>query len=145
MNFNKFLVTLVAFCIVETFSVDCQNIALQEAVANIWAALSKQNNFLSIAVDSAYTETSLTPLVANANVPYVINEFKNNVTNYCINSSAFVLLGSFKHLVEFNERVILPVTFSMQQQLVIHCQDATFDKLAMLKTSRTERPIIQNE
>lgn len=49
-----------------------------------------------------------------------------------LESSAIVLLNSVSTLSTFNNRTILPASYSMKQQLFIYLPDGTFNKVAMM-------------
>lgn len=130
----------MVLCKVESISIDLKS--MQTAFINISEAL-KQQNHVEIVVDSVFgKKTDFAPFASFAGIPHIVAKFDSKMREFQINSSAIVSLNSIESLESFNSRTSLHVTLSMSQQLIIHCQDATFEKIAMIKA---KIPIIHFE
>lgn len=128
MKFFLVFVTSVSFCTHETFSV---NTVLRRAFENISEALKQKSHMLSLVLGdltSYSSDSGLFELVSH--IPHVVTRFENESKTFRLNSSAIIISDSIATVQSFNKRTILPVTFSINQQLFIHCQDGTYEKIA---------------
>lgn len=108
-------VMVVTFSTVKTFSQDFKCRMLKKAFENILESLVKRNYLMSVVFDSfASDETVDSTIIAfTAAIPHVVGRLDSNMEEFLLNSSAIVSLESVEALKDFNERLILPVTFSM--------------------------------
>lgn len=145
MRFYLVLVSFIAFCELETLSQDSRKRSLQEAFVDISKEIAKKNHLVSVVADSAsQNKVNSVPFASTAHIPHVVARFKHD-QKFKLNSSAIVFLDSVASLEVFNNRTILPATFSMQQQIFIHCQKGTFNEVAQIESSKASNPIIQYE
>lgn len=113
MKFFLILVIFLTFGTVKTILLDFKYNALKAAFANIIQSLAKQNRLVSAVVVSDSSEKVNSAIIASiADVPHVVASFDNKLKQILLNSSAFVSLDSVESLKKFNQRTILPVTFS---------------------------------
>lgn len=138
--------SLVIFVFAKSFPRDFKYNALKKAYVNISLSLPKQNYLLSLVIGSNSSEKINSAIIASTTTtPHVVAKFDSKMEKFSLNSSAIVSLDSIESLEKFNQRTILPVTFSMKQQLIIYCRDGTYDQIDKIKTSRIHRPIVQYE
>lgn len=114
MKFYLFSVVIVALCKVESLDIVSENISIQEALAKIALSLAQQNYLVSV-VDGGVSNdrTTMMAFASFADIPHVAAKFVNDLRNFALNSSAFVLLDSITSLRTFNDRAVLPSAFSM--------------------------------
>lgn len=141
MKFYLFLLLIVVFCKLEIFSLDVldNSDVLQMAFVNISKVLARQNNLLTVLVHAALKgNTSSGTFAYLPGIPHIVARFENESGKFNLNSNAIVFMDSVASLKTFNNRKLLPLTYSMEQQVIIHFQDGTFDEIAAIKASRLE-------
>lgn len=142
MKFSRAFLIFVIFCEIGSIKVPNSS-AMKKAFVDIVYAVSKQSHLLSIVRGSNITYFDVS--TAYASKPHNVVTFDEDSNDFRLNSSAIVSLDSIESLLIFNNHTVVPVTLAMSQQLIIYCQDATFDQIAMTEFSNTETPILQYE
>lgn len=141
MKFYLTFLVILVFCQVEIFSLDVldNSDVLKRAFVNVSKALALQNNLLTVLVHAALKgNTSSGSFAYLPGIPHVVARFENESGMFNLNSNAIVFMDSVASLKTFNNRKLLPFTYSMEQQVIIHFQDGTFDEIAEIKASRLE-------
>lgn len=131
MKLVLWFMIFVTFCKVQTFSSDFKN--LKNAFIDIAEALSKQDRMVTIVFNTRLSDfTDAVKFGQKTGIPRsIVKPYK--AKNILLNSSAIVSLESVESVDAFNARTILSTTFSMRQQLFVHCRNGTFDKLTRLR------------
>lgn len=146
MKFFSIFLVSAAFCKIEPFLQNPKNDALYNMFENISQALSKGNHLLTVVSDSLLKDNFDSAVFAtSSNVPHVVASFVNDLRKFTLNSSSIVSLNSIASLKAFNERTVLPVSFSVSQQLVIYCQNLTFEDLMPIAIPKNVSAILQYE
>lgn len=119
MKFYSVFVIFVAFCKVESILRDHRSKVLQKAFVNIMEALRKQNYLMTVVVGEFFSDQiDAVSRAFTMDHPHVVARF-NDTKKFNLNSSAIVLLDTTESVKMFNKRTIIPLTFSMQQQILI--------------------------
>lgn len=142
MKFYSVFVTFVFFFVMESLSRELDKNLLQKVFVNISKMLSPRNQLVSIVFNNASVKAAPAVFAVTVGVPHIVKKFYNKVGSFDLHTSAIVLLDSIESLNKFNQHTVLPSTFSLSHQLIIYCQDGTFDKIKMIETSRRKTPII---
>lgn len=126
-----FKVIFVVFAVSETFSQVSKNHALLKAFTDVAETLAYRNHLVTFVMENSSSVIANPASIASlANIPHLVVGFDNRSKNLTLNSSAIVSLESVESLKTFNQRIVIPRTFSNLKQLFIHCEGGTFDEIA---------------
>lgn len=114
-----------------------KSIALQEALAGIVQSLMNRSHMLTIIKsENASMIAEIAIASATAGVPHVVEKIVRLRKKIILNSSAIVAVESVGSLVRINQITFYEPSFSMSQQVIVYCENGTFDDMSKLLISK---------
>lgn len=145
MKFGLLLGALLFVCAPKNLQA-LDRFSLRKAFLGIVSELATRNHLVSLVAEDVNSDASQAAASAASVVPHIFVVWDENKSRmFELNTTAILLLDSISSVKLFSSRTFFALTFSMSQQLIFYCRNASFSDILKVPLGRFLPLIIQYE